>query len=326
MNINRRKRIKKKFPHPAIWMKVETEISPPRNRKHYVICQHGLFGSGNDFRFVQEHLNNSGRNMEVILLKASSFPPKTLDGVIPGGTRCYDEIMSWIHAGRVMPDSDISFIGHSLGGIYIRYALRLIEQKTPTLWSEHSLARKYVIFVASPHCGIHSASWWVRQSSKYLFKHAFATVKDLLLETPILLDLCDPAGLQSLNAFQRVVLYGNIARDHTVTAMNALILPAAIPVQEHQDASVMKITEYVIQHEDTENASDSDVLKLVNRFNAGIKNLTRYVVNSPPSSRIPSLFSSFDNTAHARILCHGILDRARVGQPMLEHLESILLS
>ncbi len=293
-------------------------------RKHYVICQHGLLGSSVDFMNLSDHLHERQPSVEVIVLSASSFPTKTLDGVEAGGVRCYNEIMQHLTSERIKPHSDISFIGHSLGGLLVRWALRLIEQTIPTLWQDHSLRLKYLVFVASPHCGIHASSRLIRISSQYLFKYIFKSVKDLLLETTALAELCDDAGIRSLNAFQKVVLYGNIARDHSVTATSALVLPAVISVQEHQDRSTMYITEYVMQHEESDNAADSMVLHLVSKFNSGVMNLARYVVDSPP--RWPSLLGYLDGSAHARIICHGLLDRSKVGQPMLEHIESILLS
>ena len=301
---------------------------------HYVICQHGLFGNRIDFARLVEHFNHPNTEVNVIVLTGNEGLVQTLDGVIPAGDRCCTEILELLWNQRIPAGSTLSVLGHSMGGLYLRYALRKIQIEHSAVWEEFQLKRKYAIFVASPHCGIWSSSWLVRISCNYLLKYIVNTAKDAILASTVLVDLSDDHGIESLNMFERVVLYGNQARDKVVSASSALILSKEyIPpkhVSQRARSEVMTITEYLMSTTPEEDkptllapkCPNSRQCQIVRKLNNGLRNVSRFLVDSP--SKLPSMLQQFDNTAHTRIICHGLLDRSRVGLPMIDHLERIL--
>jgi hypothetical protein len=280
---------------------------------HYVLCQHGLFGGAIDFKNITDHFKQT-EGIKLIVLTASAFAPRTLDGVAAGGRRCCDEILELVRTGQIAPGSAVSVLGHSLGGLYLRYALRLIERDYSFVWEEYMLTRRVAVFIATPHCGIQSSAGIVTASSKCLFRHLCQTPKDLVLDSPVLEELCDEVGIRALNNFNRIVLYGNIARDGTVSASSALILPAAIPITR-QDPATMTITEWVMQSEELPTGG------IVEKLNTGLKNVSRFLVECPRIGWfVPGII---DNSGHTRIISHPAFDRSKVGQPMIDHLENI---
>lgn len=301
---------------------------------HYVLCQHGLAGSATDFARLVERFNHQDSQVTVIVLRANIHMFRTLDGVESAGNRCFKEICELIHSQVIPIGSTVSVLGHSMGGLYLRYAMRKIEMENGEIWAHYSLIRKYAVFIASPHCGVWSSSWIVSMSCNVFLKHIVNTARDVILASDILLDLTDAPGLAALNGFDRVILYGNQARDKVVSASSALVLCPSMFVLENASrqakSDVMIITEFL--HEHTEENAQADLItpcrgnekqsKIVQNLNAGLKRVTRYLVDSP--STLPSLFEEFDNTAHTRIICHGLTDRNRVGLPMIEHLRRIL--
>ena len=301
----------------------------------YVLCQHGLLGKSVDFKALVEHFNHENSEVKVIVLKASASMAKTLDGIEAGGKRCYNEIMELIWSEQIPKGSTVSVLGHSQGGLYLRFALREIHKHYNTIWEEYELKRKYSIFIATPHTGVHCSSWYIRNSVRYLFKHVSTSARDLILASSILLEISDYDGVDSLNAFERNVFYGNQARDNLVSASSALILSREVPNSTNSPQKnrqeMMTITEYLENHDD-ENCETYGVIdpkcanpikaKIVMLLNQGLKRVSRFLVNSP--SALPSVLEQFDNSAHTRIICHGLMDKSRVGMPMIEHLQRIL--
>jgi hypothetical protein len=300
--------------------------------KHYVVCQHGLFGTRRDFARIDEYFNHPNSEVKVIVLQRNETWLGTLDGVVPAGERCFNEIMELIYNERFARGAMVSFLGHSMGGLYLRYALRKIHEKYSHIWAEYSLRLNYAIFIASPHAGVWCSSWMIRVSCNYVFQYIANTARDLILTSDILVDLTDKNGIDSLNAFTRVILYGNEARDKVVSASSSLILnPFSLPpvhasVRAKQE--VMTIREFLCTHSDEkEELIDPPRMnpkqkKIIFNINKGLNHVSRFLVDSPSS--LPSIFQQFDNTAHTRIICHGLMDRNRVGMPMIEHIERIL--
>ncbi len=102
-------------------------ITSATDATHLVVFQHGLLGSDNDFRnfvalfekyFPAEHLYPY-----VTECNATHFSSLflTYDGIETGGTRLADEIIA---VASTLPHlKKFSVIGHSLGGLYARFAI-----------------------------------------------------------------------------------------------------------------------------------------------------------------------------------------------------------
>lgn len=292
--------------------------------KHYILCQHGLLGTQSDFRTFSEHFHaTAGNSVEVVILQESAGLTQTLDGVEAGGNRCMHEILNLVRNGTISTQSQISMIGHSLGGLYVRYALRQIEIEYPLLWDEYNLKRTLCIFLATPHCGVECSSWLIRHSVDRLFRHVSRTADDLSLKSPSLTELADDFGIKSLENFAGIAFYGNERGDNLVSPTSALALPSFYRSDIHSETSSnVLITELARKFQDDEGCDTRATI--VNRINNGLKNIRRFLVRFQPG--LPQIFSMVDNTAHHRIICHGVLDRGKAGIPVIEHIEALINS
>ena len=294
--------------------------------KHFVLCQHGLLGNQSDFQNLAEHFHSlPGNPVEVLILKSSSGVTQTLDGVAQGGSRCMSEIMNLLKTGLIPKHSKLSLVGHSLGGLYLRYALREIEKNHSGLWDEFCVKRNLCIFLATPHLGIECSSWVIRNSVNFLFRHVSKTAEDLSLQSTVLTDLADELGINSLNAFNRIILYGNVCGDNLVSIVSSLIIRQGSFVPETAISTQTIIKEVDLSKESQVSTESTDARKiLLGKLSLGLKNVSRYSVQFPPG--LPGNLSVVDNTAHHRIICHGILDRGKAGLPVLKHIEDLIIN
>lgn len=273
--------------------------------KHYVLCQHGFMGSRIDFQTFVAHLDNA----ETIIVPLVANEGKTLDGVEKAGNRCLTEIVDFIQSNTCNESVFVSVLGHSMGGLILRFALREICLADPEYWTRNHVTLKLAIFIATPHTGVPTQMPLIQ------------TGADLALKSPILMQISDEYGQSSLNAFQNgVVLYGNLVRDKFVSAESALICAKVHAVQAGD--ACMIIAAYEVPHVPHTTAIDtsSTIRELLN---TGVKNIKRFLVQSPPAW--PQFLQRLDNSAHGRIIAHGQLDRAKVGMPMIHHLANILI-
>ena len=293
---------------------------------HYVLCQHGVLGNRVDFHTLVHHFNHPDSVVKVVVLTASEKFFQTLEGIEAAGHRCIAEIRKLVSDGEIPQGSTVSVLGHSMGGLVLRFALRELEIESVDFWNQHGLVRKYAIFIASPHTGILGSSWLIRTSCAMLLRHVSGTAEDLVLASPILLAISDDYGIASLNAFDRVVLYGNQARDKVVSVSSALVLSSDLVGGGMSTAArdIMTITEFLHEQSEEQETFEEDPVRtqIVKNLNNGLTRVSRFLVDSPSS--LPSFFQVFDNTAHTRIIAHGLLDRSKVGLPMIEHLQRIL--
>lgn len=98
-----------------------------------------------------------GSQLTVIICQATSLSAgsSTTDGIEAGGARLVAEVRSCVQSmgahGRPAAES-VSFWGHSLGGLYIRWALaELADEEDGTVCG---LPPRLLIFTACPHLGI----------------------------------------------------------------------------------------------------------------------------------------------------------------------------
>lgn len=86
----------------------------------------GLMGSPEDLSYLGNRLLVQGDESVVVLRSKCNELIKTTNGVAIGGKLLAEEILSFI--GQ-LPDNGkslqkISFVGNSLGGLYVRYAIK----------------------------------------------------------------------------------------------------------------------------------------------------------------------------------------------------------
>lgn len=135
------------------------------SQSHLVVLVHGLMGDYRDLEYLGEQLEERGC---VVLLSKKNGLTKSLAGIETGAARLVEEIREM----QVMyPALDkISFVGNSLGGLFSRFALKLLsshhykEEKYETssedfyLTGDPTLANKltphHFMTIATPHLGV----------------------------------------------------------------------------------------------------------------------------------------------------------------------------
>lgn len=190
--------------------------------KHLLVLQHGIAGCTDDLRNLADALGAAyPERFHVVLSDVNTG--STDDGVVAGGRRLADLIKREAACLSGCGGS-ISFVTHSLGGIYARSALRQLEEET---WFEsNAVASDHFVTLATPHLGIGEVgSFW--RWGIWLFGGAIGdTVVDLTLGSGIMEELTDELALRTLRRFRRRIIYGNIDDDMWVRICSSLILPA----------------------------------------------------------------------------------------------------
>jgi hypothetical protein len=222
-----------------------------------VVLQHGLHGSYRDLMFMKKILDERLKE-EGFLVHSNNNTAgiaNTHEGVEAGGERCLNEILGLLEKN---PSIECLWcVGHSLGGIYLRYAigrlyaLGTFERITPGL---------YVTFV-TPHLGSLRPNTGLYNKIARFYTPRFIqqTGKELMLEdgggkslrtdkakakekekdpcsgdssnAPLLLRMSEPSSIywRGLAAFQQRWLYASLAYDMIVTYDTASICPNPAP-------------------------------------------------------------------------------------------------
>ena len=234
-------------------------------RTHLIVFVHGLNGSGRDFdnmvkvvtNAIDAHDGASGRRTRIHCTTCNAGLVRTCDGIVRGGLRLAQELREV--AASTDPGGgalDLSLVGHSLGGMYLRYALHVLHRENdplvvPPLASTVALgepsagvngsrrvALRLLVTLATPHLGIRGP--WVKSPFNAAFQFSAANLPgmtsahDLCLtekrekdEPPLLVTMAtDEAFLAPLRRFHRRLLYSNVVNDFQVSFETAAMLPA----------------------------------------------------------------------------------------------------
>lgn len=109
---------------------------------HLFVLVHGLYGGVGDFKYIAGQLRAQG----FAVLRPACNSGLTHDGILMGGNRVAESVQMVLDNN---PDlANVSFIGHSLGGLYARVAARvLMENQTREIsWCSY-------VSLATPHLG-----------------------------------------------------------------------------------------------------------------------------------------------------------------------------
>lgn len=113
---------------------------------HLMILVHGLFGNDKELDYLQESIEEqkASTDHDLIIYSAKCNIGKTSDGIENGGRRLAREVKDQIEKinGKVL----LSFVGNSLGGLYARYAITVLDltEITPFIFCT----------IATPHLGV----------------------------------------------------------------------------------------------------------------------------------------------------------------------------
>ena len=122
-------------------------MRPPR-RPHLLVLVHGVHGEATDFSLVSSLLRKP--HLSVLSSRASrSASGSTADGIERAGERVADEIASACDALSA-DGGDITFVGHSNGGLVSRWALGALEERgVLERWRPNAF-----VSLSSPHLGV----------------------------------------------------------------------------------------------------------------------------------------------------------------------------
>lgn len=215
---------------------------------HLVFLMHGHLGSPRGLENLAEALRVSSKNVRVHVAQSNAEAfLSTTDGVEAGGRRLADEItrVAREHAGTA---KYISLIGVSLGGIYCRWAVRLLaEHETERVAGLIPFA---FITLASPHIGVsHSASLHIL-AAVHLAWHTGAdkTAGQLLGlddDYEALWEMTAPPFLTALRLFKHRALFANLINDARVDYCSAALLLSPFCELHRADALADKRLEII---------------------------------------------------------------------------------
>lgn len=263
---------------------------------HLIIVQNGFLGF--HFRllyFVKFIMKSLGSDYKIVISDVNNFI-KSLDGIKKGGERLAE--FTKRQCIKEKPTS-ISFIGHSLGGLYVRSCIgslekgKFFENITPNLF----------ITIASPHLGASCNKIYK------LFSHiAFGTIKELFLndKKQIIYEMSkeNTDYINGLKRFSRRIMYGNLTYDFKVNYQTACMCTRLLYNKPYQKNKLIEIDP---QH-DCLRCIDNKILNNVLNLN-----VTRKVIDMG--------FCWFNN--HCEIISAWIGKKTFVAEDIVNYLRNI---
>ncbi|KAJ3260277.1 hypothetical protein HK103_000912 [Boothiomyces macroporosus] len=221
---------------------------------HLIILIHGIDGVGHDMIFLAEKLRDKFKRPNYKISIPTCNDHKTNDGIVAASTR----LLAWILEEVEKSNADkISFICHSIGGLYTRFLLKMLmdEQVIP-----NKLQPVFFITIDTPHLGFqHSSITNTLLSYKWLKPLISPTGCELNLidnfmtedgDTHHILEyLTHPDYMEPLRQFQHLVLYGNMYQEGSLYSTYCIgtlqSIPSTIPTKFHQISTVPLATQPV---------------------------------------------------------------------------------
>jgi hypothetical protein len=200
-----------------------------RQDVHLVVLIHGLDGFSSDMNFISQNILNSLHSTQkIITLIPECNHYQTRDGIKAGSERIIEKIKESISSKR---PKYISFVGHSLGGLYARCVVGM-------LYWERIIPDQVIpvnfITLATPHLGSreHGKVWGelARIVGTLLIgqtgKGKVMIYTELWLvdsEVPFIVELSTAKYTNALKEFMKLTIYANTNYDFTVHYSTAAI-------------------------------------------------------------------------------------------------------
>lgn len=186
--------------------------------EHLVVIQHGMCAVPEQMRNIRNGLEASFPGRLHLVISQVNVG-QTTDGVAASGLR----LAGLVRRETPRKGGCVSFVGHSMGGVVARYAIRALEEED--WFASQGVRAANFISTASPHLGLLDIdSFW--QWGIWLAGCCLgATVRDLGLQSETMKELVDELALQGMRRFQRRALYGNVQDDVGVRPRTSLLLP-----------------------------------------------------------------------------------------------------
>jgi Putative serine esterase (DUF676) len=195
--------------------KNDWQISMPNMNpnSHLVVLIHGLDGYATDMKSFQKKLESMGYKC----LAPNVNEWKTRDGIDAGARRILARIEEFINVSPLV--ERISFIAHSLGGLYARQVVYLADVENSPV---SKLQYENMFAIATPHVGSRQHGKVVSEvlADWALPLIAARTGKELMMTDnvahPMLLEMVNNDHLMSLARFKQLVTYSNVVNDVSV--------------------------------------------------------------------------------------------------------------
>lgn len=131
---------------------------------HLIILQHGLHGERNEFRRLQKQLTDTFGEHAIIYYSFINFARRDTHRGIRFGAERLVKLLKEQDFKKTHPTlQHVSFVGYSLGALYVRCALGILDQEE--WFTQNELQPAVFLSIAGPNLGICSA-----QSSTILWK------------------------------------------------------------------------------------------------------------------------------------------------------------
>ncbi|KAK1934382.1 putative serine esterase domain containing protein [Babesia divergens] len=217
-------------------------------RSHYVILMHGVLAEPFQLACIAQYILKA--YPQVFIYFPHNVAGKTLVGLELVLDMFSSEILSLFE--KVPDKIKISLIGHSFGGVILRYWLLFYSKKTPGVYSKIDTPAEEdgkeeqsgqqstdttkgqqkhrdidiewcnYISLASPHSGIYENHTAFRKVVSFIGSQS---VDQLDNESVDMLLLLSKDGRESMRRFQNVVVYGNLSGDMLVAPRTSILLP-----------------------------------------------------------------------------------------------------
>ncbi|XP_072978162.1 uncharacterized protein [Typha angustifolia] len=196
---------------------------------HLLVLVHGILASPSDWTYAEAELKRRlGRNFIIYASSSNTFT-KTFGGIEGAGRRLADEILNVVQKTESL--KRISFLAHSLGGLFARYAIAILYSSGTIA----GLEPMNFITLATPHLGVRGKRQLpfllgvpILEKLARPLAPIFAgrTGRQLFLmdgkprKPPLLLQMAsdyeDKKFISAVGAFKSRILYANVSYDHMV--------------------------------------------------------------------------------------------------------------
>jgi hypothetical protein len=200
---------------------------------HLVVLLHGLNGSPSELFYLKERLEATFESGIVVEIPDCNYN-KTTDGILQGSNRLLQWLQEYLNDKKF---EWISFIGHSLGGIYARALVGLMHQGKML---PDRLRPANFITLATPHLGARQhvmikEEWHRAIVTRYFGQTVLElTVTDFDHENSFMYSLTESFYMKPLELFPQLIAYSNTKLDFTVNFETGAIRRRPFPHRTNQ--------------------------------------------------------------------------------------------
>jgi len=204
---------------------------------HLVVLVHGLHGSSRDFLLLEKSILERDSKHRVVVFRPSVNEGRSTDGISRGGSRVAEAVKAF--CPKFPSLESISFVGFSLGGLYVRYAIFLLmDHCAPERSLICGLKPENILLVASPNLGVSGFGpfrYFPRVLQVAIVNLLGDTIRELFLVdrkkfdglVPLLWAMTDESFISAIAKFRRRYLFANVRFDVEVPYGTAAMQPSS---------------------------------------------------------------------------------------------------